>query len=225
MLVLVLVLVALLCATGVVGQFTCTMSLEAESGRGGTEMHRSFASGKRTALLREGEEIIFELQLHISDVECSMELVSLTYSNDGDGDIVEVFINKHLIKSFESYAESNNGSNWNKFRTKTVFSSKSTVSISNGLSTLRVLAANADSYGVEIDKLSLELDCPLEQVSVVADCSQDVVSVEEEDTNEESSTLSNGEIIAIVFGITSFVTLGIPTFCVGFVKFFRWLMT
>ena len=69
--------------------------------------------------------------------------------------------------------------------------------------------------------LRLKLKLKLEPVSEVANCSQNVVSVEEGDGNEESGSLSKGEIIYLVLGIASFITVGIPTLCAAFD---RWLM-
>ena len=55
---------------------------------------------------------------------CNLSLRSVTYSNDGLSDTVEVLINNALIGYFLTFAKSNGGDEWNNFQTETLFDQK-----------------------------------------------------------------------------------------------------
>ena len=179
----------LLVTTGVVSQDDCPVTLEAENGVGGEEMQRSEASGNLAVLLKGDEKIAFYIAL---TSECDVNLYSLRYSNDGSSETVQVSINDTLIGSFRTLASSNYGHNWNIFYTETIFQSKATLKAHSGSYIIEVFSRDTDKYGIEIDKVSLQLQC-VRQIS--GDCPV------RSDIENESGGLSAGAIVGIVFGV------------------------
>ena len=199
-------------ATSVVGQHICYHSLEAENGRGGEEMPRSWASGNSAVHLEQGEKIL--LTFVLESATCNLSLRGVTYSDDGLSDTVEVLINNTLIGYFHTFAKSNSGYEWNNFQTQlqiSVNESKATVRAHSGqLNMLEVLAHETDKYGVEIDRLSLELICSV----LITGATVDYPSVEivpELDEQDTTTRLSDGAIVGIVFGVLAFF-MSIPGF-------------
>ena len=75
----------------------------------------------------------------------ALSLLSVTYSNDGLSDTVEVLINSTLIGYFLTFAKFNGGYEWNNFQTETLFESKATVRAHSGQQNmLEVLAHETD---------------------------------------------------------------------------------
>ena len=193
-------------ATSVVGQHICYHSLEAENGRGGEEMLRSGASGNLAVHLEQGEKIL--LTFVLESATCNLSLRSVTYSNDGLSDTVKVLINSTLIGYFHTFAKSNSGYEWNNFQTASNFyvnESKATVRAHSGQqNVLEVLAHKTDKYGVEIDKLSLELICSVLITGATVDCPS-VEIVPELDEQDTTIRLSDGAIVGIFFGVLAFL--------------------
>ena len=97
------------------------LKLEAEDGRGGLRQPRSKASGEIALALFEDEDNIHELSFTSTNNSCSLELLSVTYANDGDADRIEITVNKTLLANFTTYEVHNDGHNWNAFRTEIRF--------------------------------------------------------------------------------------------------------
>lgn len=201
----------------VVSQDICHVSLEAENGVGGEVVPRSSASGKYTARLVQGKNVTFQLQYYdVTGTGCYLELISVTYSNDGTGEDVKVSLNGSSLGYFKTITHSNYGHYWNIFVTEKDFSSKSRIRLNNGPSILSILPIKTDTHGVEIDKLSLQLECLQELPSK---CPEVIFTVEEvEAKDEEDSGLSEGAIVGIFFGIVT-TLMGIPTFIFAMKKF------
>ena len=159
-----IMLLAYSCASA---RHKCALPVEAEDGNGGREQTRSEASGEVSVALLQGEELFH--QLHLSDTRnsCYVELLSVTYSNDGPADTISVSLNGSLLGTFNSTEESNSGHNWNVFYEENI-DNPFRVYINNGQSQLKSSAVATDSNGVEIDYLLLELYCPQEEI--VGEC-------------------------------------------------------
>ena len=77
-------------------QYKCSLKLEVKDGRGGLRQSRSKASGGVATALFKDEENIHELVFTSTNKSCSLELLSVTYSNDGDADRIEITLNNKL---------------------------------------------------------------------------------------------------------------------------------
>lgn len=190
----------------------CGVVLEAENGSGGEKEYRSHASGGLSVrLMEEGDTISFQMNFALTDNTCTLQLKSVTYSNDGLSDSIQVSLDNTSLGSFQTYASSNGGENWNSFRTQNGFASKVQLLDSRFVITVDVL--DTDEYGVEIDKISLQLDCTNEITIEDAQCSPSILSQENNESDSESSHLSDGVIATIFFGIVGILVallLGIP---------------
>ena len=201
--------------------YTCTLILEAENGINIESMQRSRASGGLTALLRENSSILYQLKFDKDEISCSIQLVNVTYSNDGLGDEIQVSLNNISLGSFRTKAYSNNGYGWNKFETSNGFSKE--IPLLFSYYTLKVYALATDKYGVEIDKLSLRLACTDEiHVNNDKECWPSLISYEtsaESDDNEKG--LSDGAIVGIISIVISTI-VGVPSCVVAIIFLIRY---
>ena len=203
----------ILCAHKVWSQHNnmCSVAFEAENGSGGKEEYRSNASGGISVKLTEGDTISYQVDFAYNNNVCTVQLLSVTYSNDGFMDSIQVSLDGILLGSFQTYASSSGGENWNTFRTQRGFVSK--VQLHDSQFVITVDALNTDEYGVEIDKISLQLDCTSEVTVEDAQCSHSIVSVDgKASSNDGNSRLSDELIATIFFGILGslLALLGIP---------------
>ena len=174
------------------GLYTCTVNFEAENGSGGKQIYRSLASGGITALLKEGEAVSDCLKFHnTNNNNCSFKLLSVRYSNDGIGDVIEVYINDTQLASFQTKAYAANGDDWNYFQTKTGFSTSTQLSTSNMIT---VAAVEADEYGdniINIDDTE-DNECPRSLISFDNYCELEVVNaydIEKIDTDNNKVSI------------------------------------
>lgn len=131
-----------------------TIDKEAEYGTTtGTIKDRSAASNDRTVLLHDGEIITFNLI--ISKGFCSMQVKNVVYSNDGDYDVVSILVDEAIYAEFQTRSQTNWGHLWNVFLSTGPISN--TVAVSTGSHVMKIKADYTDYYGVEIDKITLEL--------------------------------------------------------------------
>ena len=201
------VLLATFLACKVSGQYTCMLELESENGDGGNQQYRSRASGGQTARLLEGETINHHLVFPSTDNACTIQLSSITYSNDGTSDEIKVTIDGTLLGSFTTYSHSNSGEYWNTFMTERDFLSK--IEVHNMHSIITVEAVDSDEYGVEIDMISLQMDCT-NDIGDSTECPPDIVSSDDEESDEnQNNRLSDGAIVGIVFGTVALI-ISIP---------------
>ena len=109
---------------GVSCLYTCTLTLEAEHGINieTSTMQRSRASGGLTAFLMENGSILYQLSFDQDENSCSIQLINVTYSNDGLGDEIQVSLNNISLGFFRTKAHSRNGYGWNIFETSSGFS-------------------------------------------------------------------------------------------------------
>ena len=99
-----------------------------------------------------------DLDFHSSNNNtCALQLMSISYTNDGPRDEIKVFLNDTLLADVTTYAESKSGNNWNVIRT--VLPSSSKVRMTDDHCTIRLRVVEADENGVEIDKCLLQLEC------------------------------------------------------------------
>lgn len=187
------------------------MTLEAEDGNyDGMLMYRSEASSGLAVLLNEGQTIRYGIVIRDNGNSCFIKLLHVTYSNDGDGDDIQVLLNNTVLGSFRTYAISDNGESWNDFHTESGFSTEKELHVSPYILTIRVL--EADQYGVEIDKLSLQLEC-INTIRAIenAECQPPLISFDNSEDNSDTRDrgLSDGAIVGIVFGVLA-VVIGVP---------------
>lgn len=200
--------------------YTCTLTLEAENGINIETMQRSHASGGLTALLKGNRSIVYQLNFDKDDNSCSIQLINVTYSNDGLADEIQVSLNNTSLGSFRTKAYSSNGYGWNKFETSSGFSKR--VPLLSSYYTLKIHALGTDEYGVEIDKLSLGLACTNEiQVNDDKECRPPLISYEtsaESDDNKEG--LSDGAKVGIISIVISTI-IGVPGCVVAIIFLIR----
>lgn len=189
--------------------YTCTLILEAENGISIETMQRSRASGGLTVLLKENSSIVYQLNFDKNENSCSIQLVSVTYSNDGLGDEIQVSLNNTSLGSFRTKAYSSNGYGWNLFKTSSGFSKK--VPLLSSYYTLKIHALATDEYGVEIDKLSLGLACTNEiHVNDDKECRPPLISYETSAESEDNKEgLSDGAKVGIISIVISTI-VGVP---------------
>ena len=141
--------------TGVASQFTCTVSLEAENGTGGSYMYRSNASGGISVLLFEHEQLVHDnLVFRSEDNLCSLQLFGIRYSNDGKSGQIEAFVNGTSLGAVTTPAESD--SSVNMFQTVEMTSK---LRMFEGKYTVKLFVVEADPNGIEIDKCLLQFEC------------------------------------------------------------------
>ena len=201
----------------------CSIVLEAENGHGGEREYRSNASGGLSVRLLEGETISYQMDFAFTDNTCTLQLLSVTYSNDGPSDRVQVSLDTTSLGSFQTFASSNGGKNWNIFRTQNGFTSKVKLSYSRFMITVDAL--ETDDYGVEIDKISLQLECTNKVSTEDAQCSPSIFSQDNSTSgnNEINSHLSDGLLVTIVFGVVGSLSIliGIPGCIIASQKLLR----
>ena len=140
---------------GVASQFTCTVSLEAENGTGGSYMYRSNASGGISVLLFEHEQLVHDnLVFRSEDNLCSLQLFGIRYSNDGKSGQIEAFVNGTSLGAVTTPAESD--SSVNMFQTVEMTSK---LRMFEGKYTVKLFVVEADPNGIEIDKCLLQFEC------------------------------------------------------------------
>ena len=134
-----------------------TIDKEAEYGTTlGTRMFRSAASNDRTVWLHRGETIVLSLT---TEGPCSMRITNAVYSNDGNSDRVSIRVNGVFLGQFRTRSKSNWGYLWNVFLS--TGSIGNTIALSIGTHTIKIVADYTDYYGVEIDKITLEMHCTI----------------------------------------------------------------
>ena len=120
----------------------------------GTRMYRSAASNDRTVWLHKGETIVLSLT---TEGPCSMRIKNAVYSNDGNSDRVSIRVNGIYLGQFRTRSKSNWGYLWNVFLSTGPIGN--TIVLSTVTHTIKIVADYTDYYGVEIDKLILEMHC------------------------------------------------------------------
>ena len=152
--------------SGSLAQYKCSLKLEAEDGRGGLRQPRSKASGEIALALFEDEDNIHELSFTSTNNSCYLELLSVTYANDGDADRIEITVNKTLLANFTTYELHNDGHNWNAFRTEICFLIR--LPVRDGYTELVIAAKGSENVRnrVEIDFLLLQLVCASELLPI-----------------------------------------------------------
>ena len=183
-------------------QYTCTVTLEAEDGDGETTVARIDASGRSAVLLEEGDSITYQMKITDDDNFCSIKLTDVTYSIDGYGsaEYIRIRLGTTLLGSFQISANSSSNGIWSAFKTIGGFSTEKRLSSSTYV--LKISAIEADGFGVQIDKLSLLLECSNYIRS--GECQPSLISFdfdEGDDNNEEEDDNSDeGKTVAEIAG-------------------------
>ena len=184
---------------------SCTsFDLESENGNNLNQMPRSEASGKLTVLLKEGQVLENYFDVSSPSLNCLLSINNVAYSNDGASDLVELSLNGNELGQFRTVPQTGNGNYWNVILTTGAFGNYTRLLVGRNTLTLTVL--QADTFGVEIDKVTLAVECTQNsncpEIEFTASTSQSLPS-------EHGNSLSDGAIIGIVFGTIATVP-GIP---------------
>ena len=188
-------------------QYTCTVTLEAEDGDGETTVARIDASDRSAVLLEEGDSITYPMEIMDYDNFCSIKLTDVTYSIDGYGsaEYIQIRLGTTLLGSFRISKNSSSNGIWSDFITMGGFSTEKRLSSSTYV--FQISAIEADGFGVQIDKLSLLLECsnyirPGECRPSLIYFGNKPLSNEEEDNSEDNNNdkKTAGEVAGGVIG-------------------------
>ena len=171
------------------------LSLEAETGIYPSQrrMQRSAASNQATVLLYQGNQVRVSFPL-IS--QCQVQVKNVAYTNDGPSDTITVLLDgTTTIGSFHTTAHSNHGHYWNVPVNSGVLGTP--VELSSGSHTISIRAMAADQYGVEIDKVDLDLNCSLDHPQCFN------LSASMLPTNSECNSTNNNQLGSITQKSTS----------------------
>ena len=200
----------------------CYIELEAETGRfNGIVMERSSASDEHTVLLTLAERIEYSIRVFNEHL---MEVRGLTYSNDGESDNISVSINGKTFGIVETIGERGEGHLWNVFRNSGPLEEE--LLVPPGEHDLQIVVTSRDLNGVEIDKISLELNCSAEECQGRNNkCPESVIvtseTVSSEADEEFKSLLSSpentlglaGVVIGGFFGVIDTTIILIAAMC------------
>ena len=131
----------------------CRVDIEAEHGtsEGGTQMYNMRASNGITVLVKQGDDITFEFK--VTPSTCQLTVDDVQYSNDGISDILVLYLNTTIIGNFTSKAAK---------RREIIQSSGQVgnpIEIFQGINEVQIVANSTYDYGVELDKISLQINC------------------------------------------------------------------
>ncbi|XP_046584991.1 uncharacterized protein LOC124291638 [Haliotis rubra] len=143
------------------------ISIEAETSRGEHVVrNRDNASNGKTVLLKEGDVLAYRFCLLRSTQAFLKDVV---FSNDGNQDHVSITLDQEIIGSFTTESKSGHGSLWNVMKRS---GKMGTRSLEGGIHRLKMKVIESDEYGIEIDKILIEIDDPLlTSESAVLNCS------------------------------------------------------
>ena len=134
---------------------TYVQELEAEDGiYSGSLSYRGAASGGRTIHLSQSQHVTNTFTVATS---CPVSIENVAYTNDGGSDTIRVLIDNTVVGTFTTIAHSNYGYNWNVVRHSGRVGG--TVQLMSGSHQLRLEAISTDSYGVELDQTTLDVNC------------------------------------------------------------------
>eukprot|EP01084_Bolivina_argentea_P319118 553523_1 len=116
---------------------------------------RSAASNKKTVHLNQGEYIEWDFSVCLDSNSMSVINATITYTNDGGADILYLYLDNNYVGQITGHSMSNAGNLWNvpyDLHLIGPFSLSSSVTHS-----IKLVAQSTDTYGIEIDKISLTL--------------------------------------------------------------------
>ncbi|XP_067663871.1 uncharacterized protein [Haliotis asinina] len=170
----VVVLVAMVAVVSKVSALQWT--LEGEQTRGSHQVGRQTnASQNKTAHLSQGESLIFNICLM---KETNVTIRDVVFSNDGEADRVVVSFDNIVIGEFNTTAGTDFGRLWNVFYYTGPLGS---IMTGSGIHRLELRAVTADFWGVEIDRVVVEIDDERLNSDIYLckyPCSQDVSPLE-----------------------------------------------
>jgi len=182
-------------------RFAFAVNLEAEnsdSGSSGKLIFRSAASGGYAINLRQDDYIIWHFNTITS---CEVVISGVYYSNDGGPDTIELQVDDSSIGYITTRAVSQEGSQWNVFRSSGTVGNP--VTLSEGQHALKLTVTTADGFGVDIDKVTLSGPCIVgSSPTQTSDSSTDTplpptIAPTNDDTIESTGNGSDGAEIAI----------------------------
>ena len=144
--------------------FALAVNLEAENSDSGSSrelIFRSAASGGYVVNRRQDEYIIWHFNTNTS---CEVVISGIYYSNDGGPDTIELKVDDSSIGHFTTTAVSQEGNQWNTFRSSGTVGNP--VTLSEGQHALKLTVTMADEFGVDIDKVTLSGPCIVRSSSI-----------------------------------------------------------
>ena len=134
--------------------YAADYSIEAEDmvSQGGTIIERPSISGNKSVLLLPGDALNFELCMMSNN---AIQLSSIMYSNDGMSDNIQVTIDDVELATFDTVMLMDNGNGWSLFRSP--HGPFPLANLSEGRHLLSIAVTRGDSYGVEIDAITIRL--------------------------------------------------------------------
>lgn len=126
----------------------------AESSSSGTEMYRSNASGGIAVNQRQNGYLEWRF---VTTTSCEVLVANVRYSNDGFQDTIRLQVNGSIVGQFTTPGVSQEGNQWNVFKSSGTVGNP--VTLSAGQHTLTLIVIMADMYGVDIDKVTLTGPC------------------------------------------------------------------
>ena len=168
---------------------TCTLKIEGELSVG-EHMPRSKASDEMTLRLEEGEEM--NVGFSLTEM-CKINIDDCRYSNEeaeSGGDILTFHFGDLFIGSFKTKAQSNYGHNWNKFESSGVIGDQTL--LHPGEYAIIVVGESVDYHGVEIDYVTLRVDCPNYTILDNA-CPSSLIRVNSNSVSDDQSPGDGGD--------------------------------
>ena len=190
------------------------LQLEAENGiHTGNIQSRSSASGDATVYLSESGKVTNTF----TTSSCSVSVENVAYTNDGGSDTIMVYLDGLLVGSFVSKAGSNYGQNWNVIRNSG--SIGASVEVPSGSHELVLVVTQADDYGVELDKSTLDLNCAVPgcinvtSLSGLSSCNSNLAKITHSSVNTGCAEEDNVKIPLYYTGIKNFnITATLPEY-------------
>ncbi|XP_046355960.2 uncharacterized protein LOC124134909 [Haliotis rufescens] len=131
-------------------EFAETLKVEDDMSR---VMSRTISQNDRNLWLKKGESVTMKFCL---DVEAFVKIRNIFWANDGWLDTIVIKINDKPIGNFSTNDNSNWGELWNTLSESGPVGDE--INLPSGEHTLTLEVPEADFYGVEIDKVILEVD-------------------------------------------------------------------
>ena len=135
----------------------CTFDLEAERGNSLNQKNRSEASGDLTVRLKESEVLQNSFEITTLCSSCLVGIKNVAYSNDGISDFVQLSLNGTQLGRFRTVAQVGKGNYWNEIISTGAFGNHTQLLV--GRYTLMLTVLEANPHGVEIDKVTLAVEC------------------------------------------------------------------
>ncbi|XP_067682579.1 uncharacterized protein [Haliotis asinina] len=148
---------------------------------------RSNSKNDYNLLLKKGERVTMKFCLN---VEAFVKVRNICWANDGWLDTVVVKINDKTIGNFSTNDNSNWGELWNKLYESGPVGDE--LNLPSGQHSLTLEVPEADTYGLEIDNVILEVDGKLADQGLACIDATDDTETDVKDVADENKDDDNG---------------------------------